>query len=80
MNDVELAGSIERLSKLSRGQFYRAAQAGNLAIDAVLADIKTVLSVMPKAETEIDFAYCCGYPAQYCDCIRKDHGKARISR
>jgi hypothetical protein len=37
------SGARERLSKLTVGKFYLAAQAGNLAIDAVLADIRELL-------------------------------------
>ncbi len=74
----ELTGSAARLAKLSRGKLVMAAQVGNIAIDAVLADIKTVLSALPKPKTQIDFAYCCGQQAKYCDCVKKDHGKAWI--
>ena len=41
------SGARARLAKLTHGQFFRAAQAGNLAIDAVLADIREVLAALP---------------------------------
>lgn len=47
MSDLDAAAN--RLLKLSHGSFFRAAQAGNLAIDAVLADIHDVARAMLNA-------------------------------
>lgn len=45
-DDPVASGAVKRLRALKPAQFYLAAKAGNLAIDAVLADIKDVLDAL----------------------------------
>lgn len=50
-DDPFASGAVRRLRALKPAQFYLAAKAGNLAVDAVLADIKDVLDALAKATT-----------------------------
>lgn len=50
MSDDPIAsGAVKRLRALRPAQFYLAAKTGNLAIDAVLTDIKDVLDALESA-------------------------------
>jgi hypothetical protein len=47
-DDPFASGAVKRLRALKPAKFYLAAKAGNLAIDAVLADIRDVLDALEK--------------------------------